>query len=93
MFITAPILPLLWLTSVTFAQIGIDNVDEPVTTNIIEVNTQYLTQDPTFGGSIGVNTQYLTEENGVTKWIGVNTQYLTQITATTTNSQGSTMTR
>jgi hypothetical protein len=31
-------------------------------------------------------------ENGVTKWIGVNTQYLTQITATTTNAQGSTVT-
>lgn len=87
----ALVLQLLGLASFALAQIGVDNVD--VTTNIIEVDTQYLTEDPaTFAGPIGVNTQYLTEENGVTKWIGVNTQYLTQITATTVDAQGSTVT-
>lgn len=61
-----------------------------MTANVIEVDTQYLPQDPaSFGAPIGVNTEHLTEENGVTKWIGVNTKYLTQITVITTNSQGS----
>jgi len=36
--------------------------------------------------------EYLTEENGVTKWMGINTGYITQITATTTDPQGSPVT-
>lgn len=83
---------LLALIGKVAAGIGVDNVDETV--QIIEVDTQYLTDDPSaFAGKIGVNTDMLTEDNGITRWIGVNTEYITQITSTVTDAKGSPVTQ